>query len=123
MHIALAVFVAVHAFAHMVGFAAPFGYLKNPPPDSALVQRLGLSGAGSKALGVLWLIAMLVFIVAAIGLYRRSEWWPRVMIGACILSVLLTATFLPYAKFGLAVDLALAAFVVANRNYGWLASS
>jgi hypothetical protein len=123
MHIVLAVLVAVHALAHMVGFAAPFGYLKNPPPDPALLQRMGLSAAGSKALGVLWLIAMMVFIVAAVGLFRRSDWWPRVMIGACLLSILLTATFLPYAKFGLAVDIALAAFVFANRSYGWVSAS
>jgi len=122
MLIVLATLVALHGLAHMVGFAAPFGYLKNPPP-TPLPEHLGLGAGAMKAVGIAWFIAMLVFVATAILMVRRDARWPAAMIAACALSILLTALFLPYAKIGLIVDVALIAFVIANRSYEWIPSA
>jgi len=122
MLILLATLVGLHGLAHMVGFAAPFGYLKAPPP-TPLPEYLGLGPAAMKALGIAWLIAMLIFVAASILIVRRDPRWPTLIIAGCVLSVLLTALFLPYAKIGLVVDVALIAFVIANRSHEWLPSA
>jgi hypothetical protein len=122
MYIALAVLMILHGMAHMVGFAAPFGYLKDPPPVNAtLLSTIG--PGGMKALGILWFANAIIFVVAGIGLLRHSQWWTTATIAACVLSLVLTATFLPYAKIGLAVDVVLVTFLYLNRNAGWIAST
>lgn len=124
MYIALAVLIAIHGLAHMVGFAAPFGYLKTPPPlDSLFFGRIALSEAAMKALGILWLGAVILFVVAAVGIVRRASWWTPLTLAACLLSVALTMAFLPYAKIGFAVNVALLAFLYLNRNAAWIPAS
>jgi hypothetical protein len=121
MYIALGLLMMLHGMAHMVGFAAPFGYLDNPPPvSSTLFSAIG--PGGMKALGILWLANAVLFIVAGFGLLRHSPWWSQATIIACVLSLILTASFLPYAKIGLGVNLLLLAFVYFNSNAGWITS-
>ena len=112
MYIALAALLLLHGLAHMVGFAAPFGYMKNPPAS--------LVGSNAKIFGIFWLIAAIVFVVGAIGLIRREAWWTPVTLVACLLSIALTIAFLPYAKIGLLVDVAVIAFLYVNRGSGWI---
>ena len=112
MYIALAALIALHGLAHMVGFAAPYGYMKNPP--------LALTGSSAKILGIFWFIAAVVFVVAAIGLMRKASWWTPVTLVACLLSIALSTVALPYAKIGLFVDVALVAFLFVNRGSGWI---
>ena len=124
MYIVLAALIALHGLAHMVGFAAPFGYLKNPPPmDSLFVNRLAITDSGMKVLGIFWFVAAFVFVAAAVGLIRRDSWWAPLTLVACLLSLALTVAFLPYAKFGLLVDVALIAFLYLNRNQIWIATA
>jgi len=124
MYIVLAALIALHGLAHMVGFAAPFGYLKNPPPmDSLFVNRLAITDSGMKVLGIFWFVAAFVFVAAAVGLIRRDSWWAPLTLVACLLSLALTIAFLPYAKFGLLVDVALIAFLYLNRNQIWIATA
>jgi hypothetical protein len=121
MYIALAAFIALHGLAHMVGFAAPWGYMKNPPPlDSLFVNKLSLTSASMKILGIFWFAAAIVFVAAAVGLIRKEAWWTSVALVGCLLSIALSVAFLPYAKFGLLVDVALIAFLFVNRGSGWI---
>lgn len=122
MYIVLAALMILHGMAHMVGFAAPFGYLKDPPPVNAtLLNTIG--PGGMKALGVLWFANAVLFVIAGVGLLRHSPWWTTATITACVLSLILTGTFLPYARIGLAVDVALAGFLYLNRTAGWIPST
>ena len=124
MYIALAALIALHGLAHMVGFAAPFGYLKNPPPmDSLFFSRITLPDGAMKAVGLLWLAAVVIFVVAAVGILRRQTWWTPLTLTATLLSLALTIAFLPYAKIGLVVNLALLAFLFLNRTASWIPSS
>jgi len=124
MYIALAALIALHGMAHMVGFAAPFGYMKNPPPmDSLFVNRLAITNGGMKVLGIFWFAAAIIFVVAAVGLFRRTAWWAPVTLVACLLSIALSVSFLPYAKIGLLVDVALIAFLYLNHSQSWVATA
>ena len=121
MYIALAALIALHGLAHMVGFAAPFGYLKNPPPiDSLFFGRITPPDAAMKAFGILWLATVILFVVAAVGIIRRESWWTPLTLAACVLSSALTIAFLPYAKIGLVVNVALLAFLYLNRSSSWI---
>jgi hypothetical protein len=89
--------------------------MKNPPTV--------LTGSNAKILGIFWFVAAIVFVVAAVGLIRKESWWTPVTLVACLLSIALTAAFLPYAKIGLLVDLALVAFLFVNRGTGWITTT
>ena len=115
MYIALAALIALHGLAHMVGFAAPFGYMKNPPPI--------LTSSNAKILGIFWIAAAVIFVAGAIGLIRKEAWWTPVTLVGCVLSIALTAAFLPYAKIGLLVDVALVVFVFVNRGSSWITTT
>ena len=124
MYIALAALIALHGLAHMVGFAAPFGYLKDSPPlDSLFFNRVTLPDAAMKAIGILWLGTVILFVVAAVGIIRRESWWTTMTLAACVVSSVLTIAFLPYAKIGLAVNVALFAFLYLNRSTAWIPGS
>ena len=124
MYIVLAVLIVLHGLAHMVGFAAPFGYLKNPPPmDSLFVNRLAITNSGMRVLGIFWLMTAFIFLAGAVGVIRRESWWAPVTLVACLLSLALTFSFLPYAKFGLLFNVALLAFLYVNRGHSWISAS
>jgi cytochrome c biogenesis protein CcdA len=40
-----------------------------------------------KAFALLWLLAMLGFLAAAIGLLLRQEWWPALAVAAAVISL------------------------------------
>jgi len=124
MYIVVAALIMLHGLAHMVGFAAPWGYLKNPlPMDSLFVNRLAITNSGMKVLGIFWFIAAFIFVAAAVGVIRRESWWAPVTLVACLLSIALTFSFLPYAKFGLLFNVALLAFLYVNRGHGWITTA
>ena len=124
MYIVVAALIMLHGLAHIVGFAAPWGYLKNPlPMDSLFVNRLAITNSGMKVLGIFWFIAAFIFVAAAVGVIRRESWWAPVTLVACLLSIALTFSFLPYAKFGLLFNVALLAFLYVNRGHGWITTA
>ena len=124
MYIVVAALIMLHGLAHIVGFAAPWGYLKKPlPMDSLFVNRLAITNSGMKVLGIFWFIAAFIFVAAAVGVIRRESWWAPVTLVACLLSLALTFSFLPYAKFGLLFNVALLAFLYVNRGHGWITTA
>ena len=91
--------------------------------DSLFVNRFAITNSGMKVLGIFWFIAAFIFVAAAVGVIRRESWWAPVTLVACLLSLALTFSFLPYAKFGLLFNVALLAFLYVNRGHSWISAS
>ena len=79
----------MHGVGHIVFFLeaftpSPMGFSDAPwllPGAFTVTSPVG------KAFALLWLVAMLGFTGAAIGLFARREWWPTLTVAAAVISL------------------------------------
>jgi hypothetical protein len=122
MLVALAIFLALHGFAHLVGFATPWGLIKDAAPQTAILGgKIPLDHTAMRGLGMLWLITALLFMISAVALLRHETWWEPFTIAVAVLSLLLSIAFSPQASIGVAINVLLIAFIAVNRSAGWVA--
>jgi hypothetical protein len=112
MRFAFAALLIAHGIAHLVGFAVPWKLLSSaevPYRTTILGGAIDVGHTGARALGVLWLIAALAFVLlagAALAGWNVRFWtfatlslsialcvagWPDARIGLGVNAVLLTA--------------------------------
>lgn len=116
MRIALAIFLALHGFAHFVGFAASFGLAESIPyRTTVLGGTLDLGDTGIRAVGVLWLLAGGAFLVASAAAMTNQEWWLKALLAAATGSLVLSLITLPEARIGVLLDVLILATVGAWR--------
>jgi hypothetical protein len=120
MRIALAVFLALHGFAHFVGFAGSFGLAESIPyRTTVLGGTVDLGDTGIRAFGVLWLLAAGAFLVASAAAMTNQEWWLKALLVAAAGSLVLSLMTLPEARIGVLLDVLILAVVGAWRM-GWI---
>ncbi len=90
MQIFLIVLMLVHGLIHLLGFVKAFDLLK----VAKLTQNI------SKPVGILWLLAMLLFVISAILYYFDKDYWWIAGTAAVIISQILIILFWKDAKFG-----------------------
>jgi hypothetical protein len=117
MKYAAAIFLAVHGFAHLVGFVGAFGLSKDVPHSTTILGgRADLGEQGIRTMGSLWAVVALAFAATAIGILLRANWTLPVLLCTTLASLALCAVTLPDAKIGLVLDiLILAALMTASR--------
>jgi len=84
------VIVVIHGLIHLLGFLKAF--------ELATISELTQSI--TRPLGILWLIAALLFVTTAITFAFKNDWWWAIALVAVILSQILVITFWQDAKFG-----------------------
>lgn len=121
MRIAIAIVLALHGFAHVVGFAGSFGLAESIPyKTTVLGGTVDLGDGGIRAFGILWLVAAAAFLVASAAAMTNQEWWMKAVVAAAVGSLLLGMMALPEARIGVAIDLLILGAVAAWRM-GWIA--
>lgn len=107
---ALAIVVAalfvLHGIAHAVGFASTFGLTESNAIEDGytLVSGLEEDGLAMYALGVLWLVPIPLFVIAAAGLVLRRTWWLGWAFAATLVSLVLCILWLEPSKVGLVLN-------------------
>ena len=122
MRILLALFMALHATAHLVGFAG--SWRLSAPEDipyrtTVLGGRLDLGDAGIRAVGILWLLAAIAFIIAATGVMTNASWWMTGTIGVAMASLGLCMLDWPQARIGAVVNVGIIAIVLLRARWPW----
>lgn len=85
----IAIAMLMHGVGHIMFFleaftGSPMGFSTAPwllPGGFTVDSPVG------KAFALLWLLAMLGFMAAAIGLVARQEWWPALAVAAAVVSL------------------------------------
>ena len=88
----LAIAIAVHGIGHILGvLTIPMGMLKESgfTQSSWLTDRLGLNTTMVRGLGLLWLVATVLFPLAAYGYFYDLAWWQTTVKISVALSVAL----------------------------------
>ncbi len=123
MHIVFALILFGHGFAHLPGFLVfwKLATLKEMPyKTSILAGRVDVGDFVIRVVGVLWLLAALAFVTSSIGTATRLSWWQPAALTTSIVSLLLCIIGWPEARFGLLINTALIAFLLMNKQAGWL---
>lgn len=102
----LAFIILIHGFIHLMGFAKAFGY-------GNITQ---LSKHISKPVGSIWLLACMLFVIAAIGFMMKKDWWPVLALLAVVISQVLIFTSWTDAKFGTIANMVI--IVAAILSWG-----
>jgi len=122
MRVLLTLFIGLHATAHLVGFAgswrlsAPEGI---PYRTTVLGGRLDLGDVGIRAVGILWLLAALAFLIAAAGVLTNASWGMTATIGVSMASLGLCLLEWPQARIGAVMNVALIASVLLLSRWPW----
>jgi hypothetical protein len=120
VRVALAVVLALHGLAHLVGFAGSWHLSSEIPyKTTVLAGRLDLGDAGIRAVGVFWLIAAIVFVVAAIAAVADRGWWLPVAVGVSIASFVLSVIAWPDSRIGVALNLVILIMLVTGDRFEW----
>lgn len=110
LRIAFAVFLALHGVAHLVGFAGSFqlGEFKGKPLDTTLLGgRIDVGRAGTRVMGVAWLLTGLAFVVAAAAVWTDAPGWPALTAAVAGVSLVLSVLGWPAARVGVFLNLVL----------------
>lgn len=86
----VAVIITIHGLIHFMGFAHAFQYGDMPQFTKEI----------SRSMGMLWFLAALLFILSAIGLSLKRDWWAILGILVVFLSQYLILSVWTDAKYG-----------------------
>ncbi len=112
LSIAAAVVLVIHGVIHLIGFVVPWqlatvdGF---PYRTTVLAGFLDVGGTGVRAVGGLWLVCAVGFVVAGVALWRGEPWAIPLIVGLGLSSLVLCVLGLPESGLGVAVDLAILA--------------
>lgn len=87
------VIVALHGLIHLMGFVAywPLGEIAELPYKTTFLNgRLNLSQTGMRLFGVLWLLAAVGLVGAAVSRVTDQSWWLPLMLVATVVSLVIT---------------------------------
>jgi Sec-independent protein secretion pathway component TatC len=113
--ILFALLLTLHGLIHLLGFVA-YWPLKDVPELAYktvfLNGRLDFGAGGTRLYSVLWLVASLGFIVAAVALFRGQAWGMPVLVVIAVLSGVITALDWNDAFRGTLIDAAILAVLL-----------
>ena len=118
MKYAIVALLALHGLIHTIGFAGTLGLaqfegVSQTPTNFVTVER---DGAALKFLGLLWMVALVAFLAAAVLLLTDGSAWRPVAVGAAVISMVPVALWWKNGPMGvLANALVVAAVLFADR--------
>ena len=118
MRYAVAALLAVHGSIHAIGFAGAWGLAEfegaSPSPTNLVELEAGSSSL--KVLALVWLLALVAFLAAALLLVTGSSAWRPVALVAAIISMVPVALWWQDAPMGAVANaLVVAAVLFADR--------
>jgi hypothetical protein len=106
--------LAVHGLVHLIGFLVPWriaqieGFAYR---TTALGGNVELGTTGAQVVGLAWLAIAVGFVVAAIGVWRRSAWALGLTAALATASLVVCVLGLPETVAGIVVNVAILAAV------------
>jgi len=106
--IIFALLSGVHGLIHLMGFTAywPLAIIQDLPYKTTLLGgKLDLGGGGMQIFSLLWLLAAVGYLVAAISLLLGKSFWAPLMLASALLSLVLCVLDWGVAYRGALIDL------------------
>lgn len=113
----------LHGLIHLLGFAV---YWRLAEVEDISYRTALLSGNlpvgefGAWVFGLLWLVAAVGFAVAGLAVLLARPRWRRLTLGVALFSLAITLLGLPDSPYGVVVNLAILACLLAGGRTRWL---
>ena len=122
-HYALAFLLFAHGVAHVVGFLVPWRLIPESRSWAYKTTLLGglvdVGDTGIRVVGVLYLVALAGFAVAAVAVATTQPWWWLLTLVVTVYSLLMTVLGWPEARIGVFLNVAIvAALLLWSRLVG-----
>lgn len=119
LYYAAAFFIFAHGLVHLIGVVV-FWQLADvedfPPYKTTLLNdRWDIGDIGMRIYGLAWLIAALGFVVAAIGMAFRQEWWIPLLYAISLFSLIINALDWEWAKYGALIDVLILVVLIVTQ--------
>jgi hypothetical protein len=114
MRFIIGLVLIAHGLAHGVGFIIPWriGPGKRAPYDTTILSGfVDLGDLGSRAMGILWLVAGVVFVAAGLGVMAAASWGGIVTLDAAMLSLILSIIGWPDSRVRGFINIAILAYL------------
>lgn len=106
----LAALVALHGIVHLIGFVVPWRIAEVtgfPYRTTLLDGAPDLGDLGVRVVGLVWLACSIGFVVAAVGIARRSSWGRSLTVALAAASLVVCLLWIPETAAGIGVNLAI----------------
>ena len=114
----LAILLAGHGVAHLVGFVASWRLAALPElpyKTTVIAGHVDVGDIGTRVIGALWLLAALAFLTAAGAAVTQASWMARFAFCTVVASMVLCVLGWPDARIGFWVNAGLALGLL----FGW----
>lgn len=101
----------LHGIVHALGFSTAWGIAG--AQGRSVQASIGMPEPAERAFGLLWLVAMIGFVGAGLGLLFTAPWWQELTVVAAAISVIPIVVWWRNAWMGALVDVAAVATVLA----------
>jgi hypothetical protein len=117
----LAIFLVLHGLIHLIGFVVPWKIIQTsefPYTTTVLARKVALGAIGVRLVGLLWLLAAVLYVIAGYGLWTLAPWWQGYTLGVTAFSLVLCVIGWPEAQFGFYIDVVLLALLLFGGRIG-----
>ena len=108
-----------HGLVHLIGVVVYWQLAEVedfPAYKTTLLNgRLEIGDLGMRIYGLSWLIAALGFVIAAVGMVFRLDWWMPVLFAASIFSLVVNAIDWEWAKYGALLDILILVILIVTQ--------
>jgi hypothetical protein len=112
----------VHGLVHILGFLIFFEFMEVDTlkyTTRVLWGRFEIGRIGIRLLGVVWLLVMVAFIAAGVGLLVSAPWWLSLTLWTTAASAVLCLLGLPDTVFGLIINGLIFAILYFGGTFSW----
>jgi len=119
LNYAAAFFVFAHGLVHLMGVVVYWQLAEVeefPPYKTTLLNGLWEIGdTGMRIYGLSWLIATLGFVVSAVGMVFRQNWWIAMLLATSLFSLVVNALDWEWAKYGALLDILILGVLIVTQ--------
>lgn len=122
VRMALALFLAAHGIAHLVGFLVPWRLLASeeaPYRTTLFAGSVDVGDAGIRLVGLAWLILAAAFVAGGVAVVTGQAWATRWVLYVSAASLVACLAGWPDARIGVWVNLIILLAAVAVAR-GWV---
>ncbi len=123
LKILVSAFFTFHGLVHLIGFFVNWKIISvetMPYATSVLAHKIEVGATGIRIIGLLWVVAAGLWIVAGVGLMALAPWWLAMTVVALLFSTVMCILGWPDARYGLLINLIIVVFLFLNGRYDWL---
>ena len=124
INVIAAIYLIVHGLIHLIGFVVNFQIAEMEDityKTTVLAGKLDVGHVGTRALGIVWLLAAVAFVVSGATIFSSPPWWWSFTLAVTVASLIVTLLGWPDAKFGVLANIVILLFLFFGPSLGWIA--